>query len=346
MSKKKLLTEFVTGGGWASKLGPGVLSNIISALPKQHDPMLIVGFDTTDDACVYRINSELAMIQTVDFFPPMVDDPYMFGQIAAANSFSDIYAMGAEPCLALNLLCVNMCMGDDAVKEILRGGADQAIKAGCIISGGHTIEDSIPKYGLSVTGFAHPDKILKNVGALPGDVLILTKPLGVGILLTALKGEFIEAKDLKELFDNMIMLNKEAASALSGFNVHACTDITGFGLLGHTYELAYGSNITVSLFASKLPILPMTEEMALYGMVPSAAYRNYEYIKPYLEVSKDIDQWLIDVVADPQTSGGLLIAIPEEEAYALLRKLNSEQVDAYIIGKVSEKDNKYIKFEL
>ncbi len=304
---------------------------------------MIVGFDTADDACVYQISEDMAIIQTADFFPPMVDDPYLFGKIAAANAFSDVYAMGGEPRLALNLLCVNPCLGDEVVKEILRGGSDQAIKAGCIITGGHTIEDTVPKYGLSVTGFVHPGKVRKNVGALPGDVLVLTKPLGSGILLTALKAEFIEPKDCEVMFQSMAALNQEAGAAMEGLSVHACTDITGFGLLGHLYEMAAGSAVTISVFADKLPLFPLAEEMALTGMVPAGAYRNFDYIKSFVKVMPDVNQTLIDIAFDAQTSGGLCIALEEGEADILLKRLESAGVTGYKIGMAKEESDKKIE---
>ncbi len=273
----------------------------------------------------------------------MVDDPYMFGKIAAANAFSDVYAMGGEPRLALNLLCVNPCLGDEVVKEILRGGADQAIKAGCIITGGHTIEDNVPKYGLSVTGFVNPGNVLKNVGAQPGDVLVLTKPLGSGILLTALKAEFIESGDVKLMLDSMAALNKEAAAAMSGLSVHACTDITGFGLLGHLYEMAAGSEVTISVFADDLPLFPLAEEMALTGMVPAGAYRNFDYIKSFVKIMPDVSQTLVDIASDAQTSGGLCIALPEDEADILLNRLKADGVNGFKIGMVKTASDKEIE---
>ena len=304
---------------------------------------MLVGFDTADDACVYQISQDMAIIQTADFFPPMVDDPYLFGKIAAANAFSDVYAMGGEPKLALNLLCVNPCLGNEVVREILRGGSEQAIEAGCIISGGHTIEDEVPKYGLSVTGFIHPDQVLKNVGALPGDVLVLTKPLGSGIVLTALKAEFIEPGDCKDMFDAMASLNKEAAKAMKGLSVHACTDITGFGLLGHLYEMASGSDVTISVFADQLPLFPLAEEMALSGLVPAGAYRNFDYIRPFVRIMPDVSQAMIDIASDAQTSGGLCIALPEEEADILLKRLEDAGVQGYKIGTVKEGSDKKVE---
>ncbi len=295
----------------------------------------MVGFDTSDDACVYRISGDLAMIQTVDFFPPMVDDPYLFGQIAACNALSDVYAMGGEPKLALNLLCVTSCLGKEVVGEILRGGADKALEAGCTISGGHTIEDPVPKYGLSVTGFAHPSEILRNTGARQGDVVVLTKPLGTGILLTALKADFIEMEQCREMFALMATLNAAAAQAARGLAVHACTDITGFGLLGHLYEMASGGDVTIRIQAGRLPLLPHAQEMAAMGMVPGGAYRNLEYVKPYLAVSPQVSRELLDIAGDPQTSGGLCFALPEEDARRLVQRLARRNIPAWVVGDVT-----------
>lgn len=298
-----------------------------------------MGFDTSDDACVYRISDQLAMIQTVDFFPAMVDDPYLFGQIAATNSLSDVYAMGGEPKVALNLLCVNPCLGDEVIGEILRGGADKALEAGCMISGGHTIQDDVPKYGLSVTGFVHPNKILRNTGAQPGDLLMLTKPLGVGILLTALKADFLAHEDCGKLFASMTALNAAAKQTLDGLEVHACTDVTGFGLLGHSYEMAEGSGVTICLHAQSMPLLARAEEMALTGMVPGGAYRNLEHVKPHLQIAADVRQSLIDLACDPQTSGGLFAALPEKDAAMWQRRLQDAGVPASIVGKVTAKQD-------
>lgn len=291
---------------------------------------------------MYQISEDTAMIQTADFFPPMVDDPYLFGQIAAANAFSDVYAMGGKPVLALNLLCINPCLGNDVVREILRGGADQAVAAGCIISGGHTIEDTIPKYGLSVTGFVHPDRVVRNVGARPGDVLVLTKPIGSGILLTALKAGFISESDCGELFAAMAALNHTAAEIMAEFKVHACTDITGFGLLGHLYEMAAGSQVQISLATDRLPIFAAAAEMASMGMVPAGAYRNLEYIRPFITLSEQIDTTLIDIAADPQTSGGLCIAMSAADGDEYIRRYREVGGSAAIIGTVHVFGGKYI----
>ena len=225
------------------------------------DPRLLVGYDSSDDACVYSVSDDVAVIETVDFFTPIVDDPYLFGQIAAANALSDVYAMGGVPKLAMNLLCVPSCLPLDTVRAILEGGHDKAVEAGCVIAGGHTIQDDEPKYGLCVTGFVHPQHILKNIGAQPGDVLVLTKALGVGVITTALKAALADDSARDAAYASMAALNAKAAQAVREVeNVHACTDVTGFGLLGHSYEMASGSGVTVRLHGAALPLLPQAAE--------------------------------------------------------------------------------------
>ena len=236
------------------------------------DPRLLVGYDSSDDACVYSVSDDVAVIETVDFFTPIVDDPYLFGQIAAANALSDVYAMGGVPKLAMNLLCVPSCLPLDTVRAILEGGHDRAVEAGCVIAGGHTIQDDEPKYGLCVTGFVHPQHILKNIGAQPGDVLVLTKALGVGVITTALKAALADDSARDAAYASMAALNAKAAQAVREVeNVHACTDVTGFGLLGHSYEMASGSGVTVRLHGAALPLLPQAEELADMGIVPGGA---------------------------------------------------------------------------
>lgn len=326
-------------------MGPGALNDVIEHLPRQSDPALLVGFDTADDACVFQINQELALIQTADFFPPMVDDPYLFGQIAAANAFSDVYAMGGEPRLALNLLCINSCLDKDVIQAMLQGGAERAQLAECTISGGHTIEDPVPKYGLSVTGFVHPQNVWRNVGAKSGDALVLTKPLGSGVLLTALKAEFIEPDDCETLFETMKSLNQTAKRTAEGLDVHACTDITGFGLLGHLYEMALGSHVTIHVQAGALPLFPLAEEMAQQGMLPVGAYRNFDYIQPFLSIHRNVSSALRDIVSDPQTSGGLCISLPQDQADDFVQRMEWLGESAWKIGFVTDKNVTDIELE-
>ena len=268
------------------------------------DPALLVGYDRSDDAAVYRISDEVAVIETVDFFTPIVDDPYLFGQIAAANALSDVYAMGGEPKIAMNLLCVPNCLPKEDVRAILEGGHAKAVEAGCIIAGGHTIEDNEPKYGLCVTGFVRPDRILKNTGAQPGDVLVLTKPLGSGVLTTAIKADLISPAARDALYAHMATLNKKAGKAVrSAGNVHACTDVTGFGLLGHSYEMASGSGVTIRLHGAALPLMDGARAMAEMGIIPAGAYRNMDYVKPHLSVLAGSEQALFGSCRRPADLG-------------------------------------------
>lgn len=293
-----------------------------------------MGFDTSDDACVYKIRDDLAVIQTVDFFPPVVDDPYMFGQIAAANALSDIYAMGGEPSLALNLLMIPACLPLDVVKNIMEGGGDKVREAGAIIAGGHTIQDSEPKYGLSVSGFIHPGEVWGNSTARAGDVLILTKPLGSGILTTAARADAITQAELEPAVKTMALLNKYARDAAVKAHVNACTDITGFGLLGHANEMSKASGVSFEMFSDKPALLPEVVELAKSGMIPGGAYRNREYLESSVEFSHDVAAHMQDILFDPQTSGGLLFSLPEEDAKLLLNLLEEITPHARIIGHV------------
>lgn len=294
-----------------------------------------MGYDSSDDACVYQVSPEVAVIQTVDFFTPIVDDPYLFGQIAAANALSDVYAMGGVPKLAMNLLCVPNCLSLQTVQGILEGGHSKAVEAGCVIAGGHTIQDNEPKYGLCVTGFVHPDRILRNVGALPGDVLVLTKPLGAGILTTALKADLISPEARDEVYAHMATLNARAGQAvLQVEQVHACTDVTGFGLLGHAFEMTQEGSVTIRLHGKALPLMREAREMAEMGVIPSGAYRNQDYVRPHLTLLPGAEQVLLDLASDPQTSGGLLVSLPPDQAERLLALLRPFAPWSAIVGQV------------
>lgn len=306
-------------------------------LPKYPNKDILIGFDSSDDACVYRVSDDVAIVQTVDFFPPMVDDPYLFGQIAAANAISDVYAMGGKPIFALNLLCFPNCLDLEVAGEILAGGADKAAEAMCTIAGGHSITDNEPKYGMCVTGTVHPQKILANNSPRQGDVVVITKALGTGILTTAFKGEFIGEDDLKPATDAMRQLNRYAAEAAEGLRVHACTDITGFGFAGHLCEMMEGSGMTAQIAAKKLPILPRAMEMAGYGMVPGGAYRNRDHFDRKLDLS-GVSQGYGDIMLDPQTSGGLMFSVDEADAEELLRRLKDAGVIAAEVGWISAYD--------
>jgi len=317
---------------------------LLEGLPTHTDDRLLVGYDKSDDASVYQVTDDLAIVQTVDFFPPIVDDPYLFGQIAAANALSDVYAMGAEAKLAMNVMCVNLKMGQEAVRLILEGGYNKAYEGGVIITGGHTIEDKEPKYGLSVTGFVHPQKLLRNSSARPGDVLILTKPLGVGILMTAAQGDFIAPSLVKQLHDQMAQLNKAARDVMVRYDVHSCTDVTGFGLLGHACEMADGSGTTIHFDTSSIPFHKEALEMAAMGLIPAGAYRNRDFVAGRI-LADGIDKRMMDILYDPQTSGGLLIAVSEKDAPRLERDLKDTIPCAAVIGYVTKREGAAIIVE-
>lgn len=304
-------------------------------LPKFHSDKLIVGLDTADDAAVYKLDDEKAIIQTLDFFTPIVDDPRDFGRIAAANSLSDVYAMGGEPTIALNIVGFPNCLPIEVLGEILAGGAEKVQEAGALLVGGHTIEDDEPKYGLSVTGLVHPDKVLSNANAKVGDVLILTKPIGIGVMNTAIKGEMASKEEIEEAVQVMAYLNKDAADGMKQVHVNTCTDITGFGLVGHLYEVAKASGVTIEVFSSDVPILKGAREHAEMGLLPAGMYKNLAYVQDYVKVAEGIEEVMIDLLHDPQTSGGLLISLPEEEAEKLMEIYKDTLETAFsIIGRV------------
>lgn len=333
------LSQMAPGGGCAAKIGPGTLQGILEGLPGFQDENLLVGIETSDDGAVYRISDSLAMIQTLDFFPPMVDDPFLFGQIAAANALSDIYAMGGEPKIALNIVAWPNCVSPRILGEILAGGADKVKEAGAVLAGGHSIQDDVPKYGLSVTGFVHPDRIYTNCGARPGDVLLLTKPLGTGLVNTASKAGLATKKASGEAARVMTELNRAAAECLRERSVHACTDVTGFGLAGHGSEMGEGSGVTLEISLRSLPIQEEAPEYARMGLVPEGSYRNREFLKGKIFVRAGAS-WAEDILFDPQTSGGLLVSMTEEEAEKLKEacKKRDMRYPFRTIGRVREKE--------
>ena len=332
---EKRLTSMVKTSGCAAKLPPSVLHSVIDHLPLMSSDKLVVGFEGSEDALVYKVTDDIVAVETVDFFPPMVDDPFVFGQIAAANALSDIYAMGGEPRLALNILCVADAMDDKSVREILRGGYDSAREAGVIISGGHTIKGAEPIYGLSVSGFAHPDRILKNCGTKPGDILILTKPLGAGIITTAAKADLADKNTLEKVYEKMAALNRKARDIMVKYPVSACTDVTGFGLMGHCFEMAQGSGCSIHILSRKVPHYSDAAELAAMGIVPEGAYRNRNYAERGVCVTGDVSLAIQDVFYDPQTSGGLLIAVPPECSDAFISEMKADVPEAEVIGYVS-----------
>ena len=331
------LTKMANCAGCGAKVGAGTLVKLLDGFKTHTDPKLIVGYDKSDDASVYEINDETALIQTTDFFPPIVDDPYLYGQIAAANAISDVYAMGGEPRLALNIMCITETMDKEIVQEILRGGYDKAYEAGVIITGGHTIHGAEPIYGLAVSGFVNPRKVLTNSGAKPGDAIILTKQLGVGIITTAAKADLVDASLLDKIYKQMATLNKYARDIMVKYTVHSCTDVTGFSLLGHSLEMAQGSDVTINLLTDKIPYHREAYELADMGFVPAGAYRNREYAEAGVKVIGNIERPMMDILFDPQTSGGLLISIDNKEATDAINEMKEAGLDAEIIGSVSNK---------
>ena len=305
----------------------------------QGDPSLLVGIETSDDAGVYRLSPEIALIQTLDFFTPIVNDPYDFGRIAAANSFSDIYAMGGKPLTAMNIVCFPVKEMDKSVlRSILEGGLDIIYKAGAVMVGGHSVEDPELKYGLSVTGIVHPEHFLTNAGAKPGDLLVLTKPLGTGILATALKGRMLDEKTTTMITELMATLNREAAEVMIEIGVNACTDITGFGLLGHALEMAKASKVGMCIYADKVPIISEAKIFVSMGMVPVGSHLNQKFCSHHLDIAPTIDPLILDLLADAQTSGGLLMSVPENKCDELTLKLLEKKVLAVVVvGEVVRK---------
>jgi selenide,water dikinase len=311
---------------------------VLHQLPVPHDPSLIVGGSGTDDAAVYKISDDIALVQTVDYFTPIVDDPYTFGAIAAANALSDIYAMGVKPVMALNIVGfpVNE-LSLDILVEILRGGADKAKEAGIPIAGGHSIEDKEPKYGMVVTGLAHPDRIMTNSGAKPGDALILTKPIGTGIINTALKAEVAAQESVDAAVKVMSTLNRAAAECMMRIGVNSCTDVTGFGLLGHLYEMISASGVGAEVSYGKVPLIPGTWELADDLIIPAGTSRNHEYLGDHVVWDNRVEYEEQMILCDAQTSGGLLISVPEEKSAALIESLEgSGALVAARIGKITE----------
>ncbi len=345
MSADIKLTRLAECAGCGAKVGAGVLAQLLDGLPTRTDERLMVGYDTSDDASVYRLSDQLALVQTVDFFPPIVDDPFRFGQIAAANAFSDVYAMGGEPKLALNLLCVSPEMDDEAVRAVLRGGYDKAYEAGAIITGGHTIHGAEPIYGLAVSGFVDPRRILTNSGARPGDVLLLTKPLGVGVLTTAAKAGLAEPAVMDRIYRQMATLNRTARDIMVKYRVHSCTDVTGFALLGHSFEMAQGSGCTVHIQSGNVPFHPEAWDLAAMGLIPAGAYRNRDFAQKGVTVRGDVSRTMQDLLYDPQTSGGLLMAVDPADAAACLRELRDSIPAAAQVGYVTEKEENWLILE-
>ena len=328
---------FCRGGGCTAKLGAGILSHVLSKLPKAPcDENLLVGYDSKDDAAVYKISDEAALVQTLDFFPPMVEDPYTFGKIAATNALSDIYAMGGEVKTALNIVCFPEDMDLNILGEIMRGGAEKVIEAGGQLAGGHSIADSDVKYGLSVTGVVHPEKIYQNNSGKVGDKLILTKKLGVGIVCTAKRVGEASAEAMEEAINSMTTLNKYATEILRKYPVHACTDVTGFSFLGHLHEMVDGK-LSAIVQVKNVPVIKEALAYADEFLLTAAAQKNRNHFGEYVHF-ENVPFAMEEVLYDPQTSGGLLVAVAPECAEELLEELQAAGLPAQIVGELVEKD--------
>jgi selenide,water dikinase len=305
---------------------------------------VIVGTETSDDAGVFRLGPDLAIVNTVDFFTPIVDDPYVFGQIAAANALSDVYAMGADPVTALNIVGFPKGRLDLAVLgEVVKGGAERVRTAGAVVIGGHSVIDPELKYGLAVTGVIHPGRVIRNVGAKPGDVLLLTKPLGTGIVTTALKQRKAPRESIRAVIASMVSLNREASRELRGLSVHACSDVTGFGLLGHATEMAMGSGVTLVLESAAMPLFPGALKLAEAGFLTGGCRRNRAYLEDKVSVDRSVSAALHEIALDPQTSGGLLIALPAPAARRLVQKLRRARIKTAVIGHATEHQEAWVK---
>jgi len=326
-------------------MGPKALAQVLRRVNFPADPeKLLIGLDKADDAAVYSLTDEIALIQTLDFFTPVVDDPYLFGQIAAANALSDVYAMGGQPILAMNIVGFPSCLEAEILSQILQGGADKVKEAGASLCGGHTVVDEEPKYGLSVTGTVHPDNLLSNSGIKEGDLILLTKPLGTGVMVSAIKGGFTKSDENNPAVKSMLTLNNTALKYFDQYQINACTDVTGFGLIGHLLEMSENSSLEITIEAPEIPIFEGVRDFAESGLLPAGAYKNRDNYEEFVSESGKRDQTLYELMYDPQTSGGLLISVAEEDAAELLIDLYGEGLDVAVIAK-AKKGQKGVKIE-
>jgi selenide,water dikinase len=341
------LLKMVEYGGCSAKIPPKQLEEILKYLPLPQDPNILVDIDTHDDAGVYKINDDLALVLTTDFFPPVCSDPYEFGQIAAANSISDVYAMGGDPVLALNIMMFPASkLPMEVYAEIMKGGFDKASEAGVRIIGGHTIDDITPKYGLAVVGYIHPEKIITNSGARPGDYLIMTKPIGTGIIMAGQRLGLTSEDDVSEAIGLMKQLNKSGADVMKKYSIKGATDITGFGLAGHAIKMAKASSVTITFNMKKVPLIGNAYSLVEDGCIPGASFRNLDFVEEYLHSAPDIDYNLKMIAFDAQTSGGLLMSVHSQMAEAVLKDLHTAGLtSASIIGVVTEFQDKYINLQ-
>jgi selenide,water dikinase len=338
------LLQMVNSGGCSAKISPRQLEEFLKYLPLPEDPNILVDIDTHDDAGVYRVNDDLALVFTTDFFPPVCSDPYEFGQIAAANSISDVYAMGGTPVIALNIMMFpSSKLPLNAYAEILKGGADIAAEAGVRIIGGHTIEDFPPKYGLAVIGYIHPEKIITNSGARPGDLLILTKPIGTGVILAGQRLEMASEEDINLAKKLMKTLNFSGAEVMKRYIIKGATDITGYGLAGHAFKLARASNVSLELNLNKVPLIGNTFSLVDEGCIPGASFRNLDFVENDSHFGMDLNYNLKMIAMDAQTSGGLLMCVNPEISDNVISDLHKAGLaQSAVIGKVTEKREKYL----
>ncbi|MFN0102429.1 MAG: selenide, water dikinase SelD [Bryobacteraceae bacterium] len=322
-------------------MSPKVLDQVLGALPKQYDPRVLIGFDTSDDAGVFQLTPECALVQTVDFFTPIVDDPYLFGAIAAANSLSDVYAMGGAPISSLSILAWPSDGDLEDLGQVLLGGADKMKEAGCVILGGHSIADEEPKFGYAVTGTVHPRRVLANAGARPGDALVFTKAIGTGVIATALKRGSVSTAHMDASIAGMLTLNNMACKAMLALEAHACTDISGFGLMGHAREMAAAGNVTFVIESESVPLLPGAFNYAAAGTIPRGLRNNMEFAGSAVTKTREIDPALEHLLYDPQTSGGLLIAMPEAD----VAKMHALYPLARRVGRVVERRTTLLEIE-
>jgi selenide,water dikinase len=330
----KKLTAQVKAGGCASKLSPKILDQVLSKIPRWPNENVLVGFDTSDDAGVYRLTPELALVQTVDFFTPVVDDPYTFGAVAAANALSDVWAMGGRPISSLSVLAYPAKGDLDDLEQILKGGADKMREAGCSVLGGHSVADDEIKFGYAVTGLVHPDRVKANAGARPGDALMFTKSIGTGVIGTALKKGIARESDVAAAIQSMLTLNRAACEEMLAFDVHGCTDVTGFGLMGHSREMALASGVTLEIAVDQIRLLPGALDYARAGAKPGGLHNNRDFAGCTVQPRRELPAELEELLYDPQTSGGLLFTLPEADASKLQL--------AYRIGRVTERAEKPI----
>ena len=342
MSNDVKLTKLADCAGCGAKVGAGELAKLLSDIKVHEDPNLLVGFDKADDAAVYKVTDEIALVETTDFFPPIADDPYTYGAIAATNALSDVYAMGGEPKVALNVMAVPEDMPSHVVHEILRGGYDKVYEAGANIVGGHSIYDNEPKYGLAVSGFVNPKKMYTNSGARADDVLILTKALGVGVLTTAAKADMLSIEEISVAEASMMTLNRYARDIMVNYDVHAVTDVTGFSLMGHLLEMCQGSGLLAKITVNDIKILSTKVfELARLGILPAGMYRNRRYAEKYVQAD-GVSREMSDVLFCPETSGGLLISVARNDAQHLLAALqaNEHTANSCVVGYMEKQDIK------